>query len=45
VDVVPSREPLDQPEEGGDDALGPALVHTAGRDDGDLHARAIIIVA
>jgi hypothetical protein len=38
VDVVRPREPLDQPEESGDDALRPAPVHTAGDDDREAHA-------
>ena len=33
VDVVPPRQSLDQPEEGGDDTLRPALVHATGRHD------------
>ncbi len=38
VDVVPPREPLDQPEESGDDVFRPASVDTARNEEGQAHA-------
>src|SRR5687768_14769954 len=37
VNVVVPREALDEPEERGDDALGSALVHAAGRHESESH--------
>jgi hypothetical protein len=42
VDVMPSRQSLDQPDESGNDPFGAASVDTSGQDQSDSHARSTI---